>query len=114
MSALTSFLAGDDMDVAAPAREGGFGVFRYILTSGVCAGVDVTKMSLNLMTFNYPVVQIIPSEGFGLWIKLLIHALGVLGAYYVLRQAGEVHGGGGNTEQPVCVGGIGHPHPGWG
>ena len=84
--ALTSFLAGDDQDVAAPTREGGLGIFRYIATSGMCAGADVTKMTLSLMTFNYPVVQIIPTEGFGLWVKLIIHALGVLGTYLILSK----------------------------
>ena len=105
--ALTSFLAGDDLEVAAPTREGGFGVFRYVLTSGMCAGVDVTKMSLSLMTFNYPVVQIIPSEGFGLWVKLIIHALGILGAYYVLSKLVAFMVGAGILSNPYALGALG-------
>ena len=106
--ALTSFLAGDDrLDVAEPTREGGFGIFRYIITSGMCAGADVTKMTLSLMTFNYPVVQIIPTDGFGLWVKLVIHAMGILGAYYVLSKLVTFMVGAGILSNPYALAALG-------
>ena len=73
---LTSFLAGDARpEVAAPSREGGLSIFRYALTVPLCTSVDVTKQALNITTFNHPIVQVIPSVGFGLWVKLVIHAV---------------------------------------
>ena len=78
---------GDDpagQDLKEPPNESGFAVFRWIITGPMCVSVDVTKMFLTVTTFFYPVVQIIPTEGFGLWIKLGIHAastvLSIMGA----------------------------------
>ena len=76
---LTSFLAGDDRPALDdPGDVGGFAVFRWILTGPLCISVDITKMFLTVTTFAYPVVMVIPSEGFGLWIKLAIHAVSTL------------------------------------
>ena len=105
---LTSFLMGDDaLQTETPAREGGFGIFRYIITSGMCAGSDVTKMALSVMTFNYPVIQLFPSEGFGLWIKLIIHAVSTCGSYLILSRLVQFLIKAGVLGNPYILAGLG-------
>ena len=94
------FLPGDDSPYSAfgkylygdgePGRQlpgadqsGIAGLMQYGVFRGACMMSEGVTFLIILATFSYPVIDIIPTEGFGLWIRLVIHILGVLGLLVV-------------------------------
>ena len=76
---ITDFLAGSDRpEVDQLGSQGGLVIFRWIITGPMCVAASLVKLLLSITTFNYAVVQVLPDYGFGLWIKLLIHAVSTL------------------------------------
>ena len=89
--AITSFLMGEDRPVTRePGDQGGFGLFKWIIAGPMCVFADVVKLLLNITTFNYAVIQLIPSEGFGLWVKVFIHSLSTAFNLYAGKQLIEL------------------------
>ena len=76
-SAFGTFLYGDDSpDPALPGEDsGGLGLARYGMTEGICVISGMVKWGIIITTFAYPVIDIIPMEGFGLWVRIGIHLL---------------------------------------
>ena len=75
-SAFGNFLYGSGEPTPdLPGESGGIALARYGLIDGVCVVSSAVKWGIIITTFSYPVVDIIPVEGFGLWIRLAIHVL---------------------------------------
>ena len=87
-SAFGEFLYGDGQPAPDLIGDdaGGLGLARYGVTQGICFMSNSVKMLLIISTFSYPVIDIIPMEGFGLWIRICIHlaSLAALGAVLFL------------------------------
>ena len=83
-SAFGRFLYGDDQpSLTLPGEDsGGLGLAKYGVTDGICFISTTVKQAIIITTFAYPVIDIIPLQGFGLWIRLAIHlaSLSAMGA----------------------------------
>ena len=83
-TAFGKFLYGDGQpEPHLPGdTSGGLGLAKYAVTEGVCMVSTGVKWILIMASFSYPVIDIIPMEGFGLWVRIVIHlvAFGCLAA----------------------------------
>ena len=79
-TAFGKFLYGDDQpDPHLPGdSSGGLGLAKYAVTEGVCMVSTSVKWMLIMASFSYPVIDIIPMEGFGLWVRIVIHLLALV------------------------------------
>ena len=77
--------AGDPPDAGE-----GFGIVRYGLTRCLCFIGMMTGMVLSMATFNHAVLELMPTEGWGLWVKLAINAGGAVMAGMVLSRGLEM------------------------
>ena len=73
--------AGDPPDAGE-----GFGIIRYGLNRCLCFAGSISGMMLTLTTFNHALLELLPTEGWGLWIKLAINAVGAFMAGVVLDR----------------------------
>ena len=87
-SAFGRFLYGDERpSPTLPGEDsGGLGLAKYGVTDGICFISTTVRQGLVITTFAYPVIDIIPMEGFGLWIRMAIHlaSLALTGALMYL------------------------------
>ena len=75
----SSWLSGGGPAVDDPGDQGGIGVLAWAVKTPLCGMVSVIKFTLSLATLHlYDVIQVIPSDGFGNWFKIVIHILGAL------------------------------------
>ena len=90
-SAFGRFLYGDDEpDPSLPEESGGLGLARYGLIDGICVMSSAVRWGLIITTFSYPVVDIIPMEGFGLWVRLAIHVISIGAVVAVMFRVVEL------------------------
>ena len=75
----SAWLAGGGPAVDDPGDKGGIGVLAWAVRGPLCGMVSVVKFTISLATLHlYDVIQVIPSDGFGNWFKIVIHILGAL------------------------------------
>lgn len=77
-SSFGKYLYGDGEPERREPGSGPMGLLKYGVFEGACLGVSATKFLLILATFSYPAIDIIPTEGFGLWLRISIHIMSVL------------------------------------
>ena len=73
-----------------PDAGEGFGIIRYGLNRCLCFAGSLSGMLLSMTTFNHSLLELLPTEGWGLWVKLAIHALGAFLAGVVLSRIFEM------------------------
>ena len=69
---------GGPSGVDQPSDEGGISIFRWIVVTPLCGMVSLIKTIISLGILNYDLVQLLPSDGFGNWIKIIINCVGAL------------------------------------
>ena len=75
----SAWLSGGGPAVDDLGNQGGIGVLAWAVKTPLCGMVSVIKFILSLAILHlYDVIQIIPSDGFGNWFKIVIHILGAL------------------------------------
>lgn len=74
----SGWLSGGGSRLNEPAQEGGIGILRWIVDTPMCGMVFIVRGLITLTIFHYDVVQLIPTDGFGGWFKILLHLLGAL------------------------------------
>ena len=91
-TAFGKFLYGDDEPSANLPGEssGGLGLAKYAATEGVCMVSTGVKWMLIMASFSYPVIDIIPMEGFGLWVRIVIHLLALAALTAILWRLFEL------------------------
>lgn len=73
-----------------PAASEGFGIIKYGMTRCLCFAGSMTGMLLSLTTFNHAMLELMPTEGWGLWVKLAINGLGAFMAGVVLMRVLDI------------------------
>lgn len=75
----SDFLSGDDRpNVDKLENAGGLGFFQWAVRTPMCTMSTFYKFLLSSVVLNYDVVKIIPTEGWGLWVKTGINLVGTL------------------------------------
>ena len=75
----SAWLAGGGTRLNDPGDQGGIGILQWIVRKPLCGMVGVVKSLISLTTLHaYDVIQLIPTEGFGGWFKILVHMIGAL------------------------------------
>ncbi len=73
----TGWLLGGGYRPGDPGNQVGIPLLGWIIAKPLCGMVSAVRWLIILTTFNYDVVQLIPTGGFGGWFKMLIHLVGV-------------------------------------
>ena len=75
----SAWLSSGGPAVDDPGDKGGIGVLAWAVKTPLCGMVSVVKFIISLATLHlYDAIQVIPSDGFGNWFKIIIHTLGAL------------------------------------
>ena len=61
-----------------PVAEGGIAIFGWIIKGPICSTVAIVKFLLSMTILKYGIIDLIPSVGFGLWFKNVIHLVATL------------------------------------
>ena len=87
----SAWLSGGGPAVDDPGDAGGIGVLAWAVRGPLCGMVAVVKFILSLATLHlYDAIQIIPSDGFGNWFKIVIHILGALIAIGLIARIVDI------------------------
>ena len=77
-----SFLDGGDgspsLDAGLDTATGGVGFLGWMFRTPVCTMTSATRITVGLTIFNYDLLDILPREGFGNWIRIIVHAVGTI------------------------------------
>lgn len=85
------WLSGGGPAIDDPGDAGGIGVLAWAVRTPLCGMVSVVKFILSLATLHlYDAIQIIPSDGFGNWFKIVIHILGALIAIGLIARIVDI------------------------
>ena len=91
---MTSFPHGWPAEAPAvddPGDQGGIGVLAWAVRGPLCGMVSVVKFTISLATLHlYDVIQVIPSDGFGNWFKIVIHIIGALIAIGLIARIVDI------------------------
>ena len=75
----SSWLAGGGpTSVEGPEDSAGVSTFRWIVKTPMCGMVSLVKTIITLSIVNYDLVNLLPTEGFGNWLRIIIHSIGAL------------------------------------
>ncbi len=88
----SAWLSGGGPTVADPGDQGGIGVLAWaVRTPPLCGMVSVVKFIISLAILHlYDAIQIILSDGFGNWFKIIIHVLGALIAIGLIARIVDI------------------------
>lgn len=76
--AFSSWLSGGGDRLNDPGDQGGIAILQWIVRKPLCGMVNLVRVMITLTIFHYDVIQLIPTAGFGGWVKILVHLLGAL------------------------------------
>ena len=76
--AIYNFIAGDNQPELTEQGAGFLGFVKWIFTGPLGLFGDLVGLLLVISTFSYPIINIIPAEGFGLWFRILVHGVSLL------------------------------------
>ena len=87
----SAWLSGGGPAVDDPGDRGGIGVLAWAVRTPLCGMVSVVKFIISLATLHlYDAIQVIPSDGFGNWFKIIIHVLGALIAIGLIARIVDI------------------------
>ena len=89
-SAFGRYLYGDGEPERREPGEGPIGLLRYGVIEGTCLASSAVTFVIILATFSYPAIDIIPTEGFGLWVRVAIHVMALFGFVVALVRLLEM------------------------
>ena len=69
---------GRDQEYEEPDAEGGIAILGWIIKGPICSTVAIVKFLLSMTILKYGIIDLIPSVGFGLWFKTVIHLTAAL------------------------------------
>lgn len=72
----SAWLSGGGTRLDDPGDQGGIQILGWIISGPLCGMVVIVKALLSLTILHYDVVQLISTDGFGGWFKILIHMVG--------------------------------------
>ena len=85
----TAFLLGTNRPQSPETEGGGLSLFRWAIKAPFCTTADGISAIIGLTTLlGYQgVIDLLPDEGFGLWIKLLLHLAGTIATLILAGKA---------------------------
>ena len=87
----SAWLSGGGPSVNDLGNQGGIGVLAWAVREPLCGMVSVVKFIISLATLHlYDAIQVIPSDGFGNWFKIVIHILGALIAITLIARIVDI------------------------
>ena len=83
----SNFLADDGGPQVEPLdNQGGLNFIRWAIFTPMCVMSTIVKVLLAAASFNYGLLTLLPSEGPGLWVRLIIHMVGIMLTANLLNQ----------------------------
>ena len=74
----SSWLMGSGPKIDEVGQGGGVSIFQWIVRTPLCGMVSVVKYLIILTTLNHEVLTFMPTDGFGNWFRILVHAAGIV------------------------------------
>ena len=75
----SGWLSGADRPgLDAPEQKGGIVILQWIVRGPLCGTVAIVRFMLSALILKYGIIDLIPSMGFGLWFKTVIHLVATL------------------------------------
>ena len=72
----SSWLVGDSRaQLDDPGETGGLAILQWIVRTPLCGTVGAVKTLISVTILKYGLVDSIPNEGFGMWVKVVIHLI---------------------------------------
>ena len=108
--AIYEFLVGSSTPQLAEQGDGLLGFLKWIFIGPLSIFGDLVGLLLVTSTFAYPIINIIPMERFGLWFRILVHALGIFFTLMLVSKLLEWAGRNGVMSNPyllVALGAVG-------
>ena len=83
----SNFLAGDEgVRMEEVSDGGGTNFISWAISTPVCGISKAVRVMLATASFNYGVANVIPTEGPGLWVRLIISLIGTLLTLFLLNE----------------------------
>ena len=83
----SNFLAGDaGPQVEELDKQGGLNFIRWAIFTPMCVMSTIVRVLLAAASFNYGLLTLLPTEGPGLWVRLIIHIVGIMLTANLLNQ----------------------------
>ena len=74
----SNWISGNQGGMSEPSDQGGIAILQWIVRGPLCSSVSIVKFLIALTVLKYGVIDLISSDGFGLWFKTAVHLVGGL------------------------------------
>ncbi len=72
----SAWISGNQGNMNEPSDQGGIAILQWIVRGPLCTSVTIVKFLLAVTVLKYGVIDLISSDGFGLWFKTAVHLVG--------------------------------------
>ena len=69
---------GGQMEDVADPGDGPIALLRWAISAPICGAADLVKALIAISIIKYDLIDLLPTDGFGNWLRIIIHAIGVL------------------------------------